>query len=98
MKKVAISIIPACTNVALLGVGYLEEMTHWQWLSHVPSAISILPLVITFVVIPLLFLTTIVLATRDLFRAAVRWQAVCALILSVPVGFIYWHPQTLLGL
>ena len=96
MKKVAISIIPACTNVALLGLGYLDETSHW--LSHVPSAISILPLVITFVVIPLLFLTTIVLAIRDLFRAVVRWQAVCALILSVPVGIVYWHPQSLLGL
>jgi hypothetical protein len=90
MKKVATSIILACANLALLGLGYLDD-----WIDvyrHLPAAISILPLVIAFVVIPFLFLATVCFAIRDLSRAGSRWQAVFAFILSVPIGIIYSHP------
>lgn len=90
MKKIATSMILACANLSLLCIGYLDDWTHF--LGHLPSVISILPLVIAFVVIPFLLLATIVFAIKDFFRTTGRWQAVCALILSLPIGIIYRHP------
>ena len=90
MKKVATSTILACANLALLGLGYLDD-----WIDayrHLPGTISILPMVTAFVVIPLLFLATVAFAIRDLFRRGDRWQAVLAFLCSVPVGIIYSRP------
>jgi hypothetical protein len=90
MKKIATSIILACANLALLGLGYLDDWKHV--FRHLPAIISILPLVIAFVVIPFLFLATVGFAIRDLSRRGSRWQAVLAFLLSVPIGIIYSHP------
>lgn len=90
MKKASTSIILACANLALLGLGYLDDWIHLS--RHLPSAISIAPLVIAFVAIPFLLLAAVGFSVRDLFRATFRWQAICALILSIPIAIIYWHP------
>jgi hypothetical protein len=90
MKKVATSIIVACANLALLGLGYLDD-----WIDvyrHLPATISIFPMVIAFVVIPFLFLATVGFAIRDIFCRGKRWQAFLAILLSVPIGVIYSRP------
>ena len=90
MQKVATSIVLACANLALFGLGYLED---WKHLSrHLPATISILPLVIAFVVIPFLFAATVLFSVRDLLRSGTRWQACLAIVLSIPVGIIYSRP------
>jgi len=88
MKKIATSILLACANVTLIGLGYLDDWLHF--FRHPPAVISILPLVIAFVVIPFLVLFTIVFAIRDLFRRSMRLQAVTGLLLAAPIFYIYF--------
>jgi Sec-independent protein secretion pathway component TatC len=42
-----------------------------------------------FVIIPALLIATIAFAVRDFLRTSTRVQSLAALVLSVPVGFIY---------
>jgi hypothetical protein len=96
MKRVATSIVLACANLVLVGLGYvLAFVDSWKHVlpEELPAPISLLPGLIVFVVIPLLGLATVVIAIKDLFRAGTRWQAVIACILFIPVAIIYSRPE-----
>jgi hypothetical protein len=81
MKKIAISMVFAITNLILIGVLLLGR---WWHIGVLPSAL--LPLII----IPCLVLASVVFALRDILRPSTRWQAVLALMLSVPIAYIYF--------
>jgi len=91
MKKAATSVVLACANLVLFGLGYLDDNCISLY-RHLPQAISILPLVVAFVVIPLLFLATLGFAIRDLFRSGLSWHAIVAIVLCVPIGIVYSRP------
>jgi len=90
MKTLAISLLLGCASLVLLGLGYLRWWTHMLFDS--PAKISIVPLAITYIAVPLLGLATVGFAIRDFFRPAFRWQAVIACVLFVPVAIAYWPP------
>lgn len=89
MKTLTTSLVLACTNLVLVGLGYLDNWKHILLPEHLPRAISLLPGVISLVVIPFLALATVAFAIRDLVRPGNRWQGVIALVLSVPIGVMY---------
>jgi hypothetical protein len=79
-KRLAISVVLACVNLALVGAiyGFISGRT-------VSAA--------QFVLIPVVLLSTVASAAWDFLRPRTRLQSVVALLLSVPVGFMYlvWH-------
>lgn len=89
MKKLSTSLILACGNLVLVGLGYLDNWKHISVPEHLPRAISLWPGVISLVVIPFLVLATLGFAIRDLVRPGNRWQGIVALVLSVPIGVMY---------
>jgi hypothetical protein len=89
MKKLTTSLILACGNLVLVGLGYLDNWKHISVPEHLPRAISLWPGVISLVVIPFLVLATLGFAIRDLVRPGNRWQGILALVLSVPIGVMY---------
>jgi hypothetical protein len=77
MKRLAMSQILACTNLVMVGAiwGVIDA---W-WVTAIQRGI-----------IPLLLLATVGCAIRELFRTKTRWHALSALMLSVPVSFLYF--------
>ncbi len=88
MKKLTTSLVLACANLVLLGVGYLDNWKHIVP-EHLPRAISGWPAAISLVVIPFLVLVTLGFAIRDLVRPGNRWQGAIALLLAAPIAVIY---------
>jgi hypothetical protein len=89
MKRLTTSLILACANLVLVGLGYLDNWKHISVPEHLPRAISLWPGVISLVVIPFLVLATLSFAIRDLVRPGNRWQGVLALVSAVPIAVIY---------
>ena len=89
MTKLTTSLVLACANVVLVTVGYLNNWKHVLVPDRLPGELALLPGAVSLVVIPFLVLTTLGFAIRDLIRIDNRWQAVVALLLSVPIGVIY---------
>jgi len=82
-KRMALSEVLACTNLLLVGAIY-------RFIGcRIVSAIQ-------FVIIPLILLATVAAAARDFFHPSTRLHSAVALVLSVPVGFLYfvWHGWT----
>ncbi|HVP63899.1 MAG TPA: hypothetical protein VMT82_03325 [candidate division Zixibacteria bacterium] len=77
MKKVAISEVLAVVNLVLVCVLY----------RHIGDSIAN---AIQFVIIPVLILATVVFSVRDLSHSGTRFHALVALVLSIPVVFIYF--------
>ena len=85
MKQLTTSIILAAGNLVFLGLVFLGKWTHVGCCS-LGSPASVVGLVI----VPFLVLASVAFAARDLFLPRARWQAVLALILSVPIGVMYF--------
>jgi hypothetical protein len=90
MKKLATSVVLGSANLALLGIVSLRYWAHLML--DLPAGISIIPMAITMIAVPLFGLATVGFAIRDFFRPAVRGQAVIACVLFIPVATAYWPP------
>jgi hypothetical protein len=90
MKKLANSIVLGSANLALLGLGSLRYWTHL--LLDLPVRISMIPMAITMIVVPLLGVATVGFAIIDFLRRGARWQATIACVLFIPVAVAYWPP------
>jgi hypothetical protein len=90
MKKLAISLVLGLANLVLFSLGYFHFWIHL--LLDLPAKLSIAPMAITMIVVPLLGLATVGFAIRDLYRPAIRWQAVIACVLFIPIAIDYWPP------
>ena len=89
MKKLTTSLLLACFNLALLGLGFLDNWKHISLPGPLPRVFPSWPGVISLIVIPFLVLATLGFAIRDLVRPGNRWQGVLAVVLAIPVGIIY---------
>ena len=92
MKKLTTSVVLACANLVVVGVGYLDNWKHIVP-EHLPRAFSGWPGAISLVVIPFLVLATLGFAIRDLVRPGNRWQGALAVVLALPIAFIYTMPR-----
>ena len=78
------SVLLALGNVVLIALLYLGQWGHIRY-GSLENLVGVLPIV----VVPFLVLVTLIFAARDLLRPQTRWQAVLALVLSVPIGVLY---------
>ena len=84
MRMPADSVILASANLAVLALFYLIGLIG----STVTGCclLGVLDIVLGFLVCPFLLALTIAYAIRDLVRKGTRWQAVIALVVSIPIA------------
>jgi hypothetical protein len=79
MKRLAISVVLACSNLLLIGLYFLGSWKHvgcCDWGS--PGNILLMA------VVPVVLLASLIFVVRDLIRPPTRLQALLALALSIP--------------
>lgn len=81
MKKIADSVILASINLLLIAFAYGSDYLESR---------SVVPGVLILVVVPPLFLFTVVFAVRDLIRSTTRLQATLAFLFSIPTAILLW--------